>query len=80
MESSSEKPALLKIVKIGKPLNVSFRCWDMYEYPLLPKTTHHTWSVKTSTQLEKPRFLILALRNKKDKDNIVVLTIVILPM
>ena len=44
----------------------------MYEYPLLPKTTKHSWSVKTSSQLEKPRYVILGLqtnrKNNRTKD------------
>lgn len=66
------KLALLKVIEKGKPITMSFRSWDLYEYPLLSTTTNHTWSVKTSNQLEKPRYVILALqtnrKNQKDKD------------
>ncbi|XP_018403205.1 PREDICTED: uncharacterized protein LOC108780111 [Cyphomyrmex costatus] len=41
---------------------MSFRSWDLYEYPLLQSTTKHTWAVKTATQLEKPRYVIFALQ------------------
>ncbi|XP_066596233.1 uncharacterized protein [Prorops nasuta] len=34
-------------------------------YPLLPKSQRHTWSVKVSTLLEKPRYVILAFRTNK---------------
>lgn len=51
---------------------MSFRAWEMYEYPMLPQTTRHVWVVKTSTQLEKPRHVILgfqtARRNKAEKN------------
>ncbi|XP_043474353.1 uncharacterized protein LOC122506305 [Leptopilina heterotoma] len=41
--------------------------WELYEYTLLPATPKHIWSVKTSTQLEKPRFVILGFqRNRKN--------------
>lgn len=30
----------------------------MYDYPLVPTTMKHVWSVKTLTQLEKPRYVI----------------------
>lgn len=67
-----EKLSLLKIIESGQPIQISFRSWDMYEYPVLPITTHHSWTIKTSTQLEKPRYVILALQtdrqNQKEKD------------
>lgn len=44
---------------------MSFRSWDLYEYPLLANTSNHNWSVKTSNQLEKPRFVILALQTDR---------------
>ena len=39
--------------------------WELFEYPLLPNTNKHVWTVKTSNQLEKPRFVILGFQNKK---------------
>ena len=32
---------------------------EMYEYPLPPATSKHGWTVKTSTQLEKSRYIIV---------------------
>lgn len=70
--SDESKLKMLKVVDGGKPIKMSFRSWDLYEYPLLSTTTNHNWSVKTSNQLEKPRFVILALqtnrKNQKEKD------------
>ncbi|XP_018368245.1 PREDICTED: matrix metalloproteinase-14-like [Trachymyrmex cornetzi] len=34
-----------------------FRSWDLYEFPQLQSTTKHSWAVKTTSQLEKPRYL-----------------------
>ena len=69
---NEEKLSMLNILGSGRPLQIPFRSWDMYEYPVLPKAMHHTWTVKTSTQMEKPRFVILAFqtnkKNQKDKD------------
>lgn len=66
------KLSLLRNIESGRPIELSFRSWDLYEYPLLPLTTNHTWSVKTSNQLEKPRFVIFGLqtdrKNQKGKD------------
>lgn len=66
------KLPLLRVIESGRPLKLCFRSWDLYEYPLLPLTTNHTWSVKTSNQIEKPRFVIFGLqtdrKNQKEKD------------
>ena len=65
-----EKLTMLKVLGSDRPLQIPFRSWDMYEYPVLPTTKHHTWTVKTSTQMEKPRFVILAFQtNKKNQKN-----------
>lgn len=72
MISDEQKLALYKYIESGSSIQISFRSWDMHEYPILPTTTHHVWTVKTSTQLEKPRFIIFAMQtnrtNKKEKD------------
>lgn len=73
--SDQQKLALLKHLEKDKPLQIAFRNWDLYEYPLLPKTTKHSWSVKTASQLEKPRYVIFGLqtdrKNNKLQDNAV---------
>lgn len=70
--SDRERLLLLKLLEKDKPIQIAFRNWDTYEYPLLPKTKKHSWSVKTTSQLEKPRYVILGLqtakKNVKDKD------------
>lgn len=70
--SDSGKLSLLKIVDSRKPLKLTFRSWELYEYPLIPATTNHSWSVKTSSQLEKPRYVIFGMqtnrKNQRGKD------------
>ncbi|KMQ84574.1 hypothetical protein RF55_17527 [Lasius niger] len=41
---------------------MSFRSWDLYEFPLLHNTIKHSWTVKAASQLEKPRYVIFALQ------------------
>ncbi|CAL1680804.1 unnamed protein product [Lasius platythorax] len=41
---------------------MGFRSWDLYKYPLLQRTTKHSWPIKTATQLEKPRYVVFALQ------------------
>lgn len=40
--------------------------WEIYEYPVLPTTDKHIWSVKASSQLNTPRFIIVAFQTKKN--------------
>lgn len=63
--SDRNKLPLLKNLEKDRPIQLAFRNWDLYEYPLLPKTTKHSWSVKTASQLEKPRFIILGLQTDR---------------
>lgn len=63
--SDNEKLVLYKTMKAEKSVCLSYRSWDMHEYPILPETEHHIWTVKTSSQLEKPRFIIIALQTDR---------------
>lgn len=58
----------LRVLQEDRSITMAFRSWDLYEYPLLPSTQRHTWSVKTSAQLEKPRFVIVALQTNRKND------------
>lgn len=56
-------------------LQIAFISFELHEYPSFPKTTKHTWSVKITGQLEKPRYIMFAFqtdrysktRNRSDK-------------
>jgi len=56
------KLSMLRTLESGRYLSMAFRSWDLYEFPLLQRTTKHSWSIKTATQLEKPRYVIFALQ------------------
>lgn len=56
---------LLKYLEREKTIQMCFRSWDIYEYPTLPTTTKHLWTVKTSSQLEKPRYVIVGLQTSR---------------
>lgn len=59
------KLSMLRALESGRFLSMSFRSWDLYEFPLLQSTTKHSWSIKTTTQLEKPRYVIFALQTDR---------------
>ncbi|XP_026825420.1 uncharacterized protein LOC105282200 [Ooceraea biroi] len=56
------KLSMLRALESGRYLSMTFRSWDLYEFPLLQSTTKHSWTVKAATQLEKPRYVIFALQ------------------
>ncbi|XP_011313601.1 uncharacterized protein, partial [Fopius arisanus] len=66
--ADSKKINLLNYISKDAPIPISFRAWELYEYPLLPATSKHVWVVKCSTQLEKPRYVILGFQaNRKNQ-------------
>lgn len=56
---------LLHMLDSDRDIVVPFRNWEMHEWPVLPITQRQTWAVKTSSQLEKPRYVIFALQTNK---------------
>lgn len=58
----------LRILNEDRSIIMPFRSWDLYEYPTLPQTQRHTWSVKTSTQTEKPRYVIVAFQTNRKNE------------
>lgn len=65
MMSDKAKLSMLKLISRKDSLLLPFRSWDLYELPLVPNTTRHTWSVKTTTQVSKPRFVIVAFQTNR---------------
>lgn len=62
------KLSLLKLVEKDQPLRIAFRRWQMHEYPVLPETTSQTWTVKTLSVIEKPRYVIVGFQtDRKDQ-------------
>ena len=68
--SNEYKVQLYRQLEKNKPITVSYRSWEFYEYPSLPATNSHVWTVKTSTQLEKPRYIVISFQtNRKNVRN-----------
>ncbi len=63
--SDEQRVVLLKQLNRGTSIPVEYRSWELYEYPVLPTTNKQSWSVKTSSQLEKPRYVIVAFQTDK---------------
>ncbi len=46
--SNEYRIRMLNHMQKGKPISMSFRSWELFEYPALPSTSKHVWTVKTS--------------------------------
>lgn len=64
--SDSVKLSLLKYVEKQSPIHLCSRSWDLYEYPSLPRSTKNIWSVKTTSYVNKPRYIIIGFRTNKN--------------
>lgn len=63
-----EKLALLKLINSNEQIDMSFRSWDLYEFPELQKIKKFNWQLSTSFALERPRYVIIAFQNNRQKN------------
>ena len=68
IEVSDEfKLQLYEKIKRDPSIFIPFRRMELHELPSLRQTDHDTWNVKTSSALERPRYVILAFQtNRRD--------------
>lgn len=57
--------SLLQTLKSDRELVIPFRNWEMQEFPIVPSSQRQTWAIKTSSNLEKPRYVIFAFQTGK---------------
>lgn len=43
--------------------------WDLYELPTLRQTSHDIWAIKTTTSMERPRYVIIGFQNTSFTEN-----------
>lgn len=67
--SDESKLMMLKTMNQKTNVPLAFRSWDLYELPVVPQTTRHTWSVKTTTQVTKPRYVIVGFQTNRNIRN-----------
>ncbi|XP_044751697.1 uncharacterized protein LOC123311693 [Coccinella septempunctata] len=65
------KMDLLNAIRSNKPILMPFRKWEIHELPSLPHGGNkEIWAVKTSTEIECPRFIICGFQtDKKNKSS-----------
>lgn len=56
---------LLETLKSDRDIVIPFRSWEMQEFPIVPSSQRQTWAIKTSSNLEKPRYVIFAFQTGK---------------
>lgn len=61
--SDKSKIKIMKTIKDGTSLPLTFRSWDCHFNPTFPGSTKCNWNVKLSVNRERPRFVILAFEN-----------------
>lgn len=50
----------------NRQITIQHRSMDMIEYPQLPATTSHIWSVKTVPSVKRPRYVIVGLQTERN--------------
>lgn len=50
-------------------VKIAYRMWDLYELPALRETSSDIWAIKTSTSLERPRYIIVGFQSTGNSDN-----------
>ncbi|XP_022199580.2 uncharacterized protein LOC111056509 [Nilaparvata lugens] len=56
---------LLHIVQNDTPIIILFGHWELYTYPTLQQTRKHTWTVKSTSQQEKPQYIVVGLQTAR---------------
>lgn len=64
--SDTAKLKLLKVLDQQRPIRLLYRTWELYEYPVLPTTNRHIWSVKASSSLSTPRYILFAFQTNRN--------------
>lgn len=66
--SHHAKTGMLKSIGRNEKIPLTFRSWDLYEMPHVLQTDRNIWSVKTTTQITKPRYVVVAFQT--DRNNV----------
>lgn len=59
---------LLTKYKQNIPINIGFRKWNLNYYPNIPGSKTGKWTIKTSNQLEKPRYIIFGFQTDRENN------------
>lgn len=62
------KLELLTRIGTNVPIQLAFRRWELYELPSMRATRDDVWPIKTTTQLEKPRYVLIGFQSQPKND------------
>lgn len=65
--SDYAKLSMLKYLEKQRSIDVGYRSWDTYELPQIPATQRHIWTVKSTTQTSKPRYVFVVFQTNKQR-------------
>lgn len=68
--SDEERLNLMSRIQKNPQIKIVFRTWDLYELPAMRETTTDVWAIKTATNLEKPRFVVIGFQKNTWENNI----------
>lgn len=57
---------MLRTIERKLEIPVMYRSWDLHELPNVLQTTRNIWSVKTTTQMTKPRYVVVAFQTNRN--------------
>jgi hypothetical protein len=63
--------SFLQQLNMDRPLTLAFRRWELHELPALKNNVRDIWSIKSSPNLERPRYVIVAFQRNR-KNNVLV--------
>lgn len=64
--SDQAKMNMLKTIERKQPIPLAFRSWELYELPNVLQVQRNIWSVKTATQITKPRYVVVAFQTNRN--------------
>ena len=65
-----KKLSLLKYIEKDPWIVMSYRVRELFNFPALPASNHHIWTVKTATQVEKPRYVIVGFQTNRNNNRV----------
>lgn len=57
---------IMKQIESDDPIDMAFRSWELHEYPVLPISNKQVWTVRTSSNLMRPRYIILGFQTARN--------------
>lgn len=64
--SDHVKLNMLRSIERHEKIPLAYRSWDLYEMPAVPQSTRNNWTVKTTTQVTKPRYVVVAFQTNRN--------------